>query len=122
MSEYRTITHKGITYRLTFAGLVSQYLLKRQPNILSPLDEEQVERATKFLRECTKRSDRKKGYSYGLKHMAEEYAGDYVSNGALIEAALRLGYRVVPEDERSPNAFVYLIVDKAVFRWMTSSR
>jgi hypothetical protein len=116
MSEYRTITHKGITYRLALAGLVSQYLLKREPDILSPLDEGQVERATKFLRECTKRSDRKRGYSYVLKHTAEDYAGDYVSNGALIEAALRLGYRVVPEGWYSPNAYVYLRVDKAVRR------
>ena len=111
---FRTITHKGVTHRLTFAGLVSQYLLKRHPDILSPVDEEQVERAAKFLRECTRPHDHKKGYSYALKHAAEEYAGDYVSNGALIEAALRLGYRVVPEGEHSPNAYVYLMVEEAV--------
>jgi hypothetical protein len=42
--------------------------------------------------------------SYGLKHSAESWAGDYVSNGAFIEAARRLGYQIKPRDFASPNA------------------
>ena len=116
MADFRTIVHKSVEYQVASCGVVSKYMAKRQPDLLAPIDEGQVERATKFLVECTKRSDRKRGYSYVLKHQAEDYAGDYVSNGALIEAALRLGYRVVPEGWYSPNAYVYLRVDKAVMR------
>jgi hypothetical protein len=39
-----------------------------------------------------------------------------VSNGAFIEAALRLGYKVVPIDWFDINAYVYLRIDKAVVR------
>lgn len=31
--------------------------------------------------------------SYGFKHLAEQWAGEYVSNGAFIAAALALGFR-----------------------------
>ena len=116
MSEFRTIVHKSVEYQVAACGVVSPYVAKRQPDLLAPIDEGQVERAIKFLVECTKQSDRRRGYSYVLKHLAEDYAGDYVSNGALIEAALRLGYRVVPEGWHSPNAYVYLRVEKAVRR------
>ena len=35
----------------------------------------------------------KRHTSYGLKHIVERYSGDYVSNGAFIEAALLLGFK-----------------------------
>jgi hypothetical protein len=116
MSEFRTIVHKSVEYQVAACGVVSPYVAKRQPNLLTPIEEDQVKRAMRFLRECAVPHKRKKGYSYTLKHIAEDYAGGYVSNGALIEAALRLGYRVVPEGWHSPNAYVYLRVDKAVVR------
>jgi hypothetical protein len=42
--------------------------------------------------------------SYGLKHAAEAWSGDYVSNGALIAAALHLGLRMEPI-AGTPNAY-----------------
>jgi len=43
--------------------------------------------------------------SYGLKHQAERWARGYVSNGALIAAAIHLGFKVkrVPG---TPNALI----------------
>lgn len=35
-----------------------------------------------------------KASSYGLKHTVETWAGEYISNGAFIAAAQRLGYRI----------------------------
>lgn len=42
--------------------------------------------------------------SYGLKHIAERAAGSYISNGALIAAALLEGWKVKRISEISPNA------------------
>ena len=57
---------------------------------------EQVQHAVRFLleRAAPRESgdfNRRQG-SYGLKHTAEKWAGAYISNGALIAAALALGY------------------------------
>lgn len=59
-------------------------------------------RAIKFLSEFGQRKtiNRKIG-SYGLKHQAEDFFRDrgtdcYVSNGALIAAALHLGFKIFP--------------------------
>ncbi len=41
--------------------------------------------------------------SYFLKHVVERWAGEYVSNGAFIQAALELGYSV-RRTEDTPNA------------------
>jgi hypothetical protein len=32
--------------------------------------------------------------SYGLKHTVEDWAGDYITNGAFIAAAIAEGYRI----------------------------
>ena len=112
MSEFRTIVHKSIEYAVTYCGVVSPYVAKRQPDLLAPIDEDQVERAMRFLRERTVPHNRRREHSYALKHVAENYAGDYVSNGAFIEAALRLGYKVVPIDWFDINAYVYLRIKK----------
>ena len=102
----RTIEHKGITYVVTRFGVVSPFLARRG-EYLGDAPEGEVQRAMAWLRECTTPHPRKRGYSYTLKHRAEEYTNDYVGNGSLIEAALRLGYRVTPEGPRSPNAWVW---------------
>jgi hypothetical protein len=44
--------------------------------------------------------------SYGLKHMVERDAGEYVTNGAFIRAALDLGYRIRPTSYASHNAYL----------------
>jgi hypothetical protein len=46
--------------------------------------------------------------SYSLKHKVEACEGRYLSNGALIAAALRLGLHVVPEPRSGINALVYV--------------
>ena len=60
--------------------------------------------ACAFLSGCLLRKtvNRKAGRSYGLKHKAEEWAGEYISNGALIAAAIHLGIRY-ERDKDSPN-------------------
>jgi hypothetical protein len=40
--------------------------------------------------------------SYGLKHVAEDLLGEYISNGELITAALMAGYPM--RHDRGPNA------------------
>lgn len=40
--------------------------------------------------------------SYHLKHLVEEWAGQYISNGALIKAGVELG---IPYKENYPNCY-----------------
>jgi hypothetical protein len=70
-------------------------------------DECEVSRAIAWLEEWAdflKTFNPRIQSSYGLKHYAENWTGDYVSNGAFIEAARRLGYQIKPSDYGSPNA------------------
>jgi hypothetical protein len=46
-------------------------------------------------------------YSYGLKHCAENWAGHYISNGAMIAAALMLGWKVKRAWNDGPNATIW---------------
>ena len=112
MSDFRVLTHKNIDYQVANYGIVSPFLLKRDANCLTVVREDEVQRAIIFLKECTTPSVRKRFSSYVLKHAAEKYTGLYVGNGAFIEAALRLGYRVLPVDPISPNALIYLRLTK----------
>lgn len=71
-------------------------------------DEGQIAVAIAFLRACGQATKTTRRGSYALKHDAEDWSKErggpnYVSNGAFIEAARRLGYRVVPIAD-SPNA------------------
>lgn len=61
-----------------------------------------LDRATRWLQEVAKRSEKAEANSYTLKHVAERWGGDYVSNGALIQAALDLGFTVL--SDARPNA------------------
>lgn len=72
-----------------------------------PIDQEEVALAKIFLSKLEKTTsvNRRCRGSYGLKHDAERYAGNYISNGALIAAAVELGFRVSPIAE-SPNAYL----------------
>jgi hypothetical protein len=63
---------------------------------------DEVDRATRFIQDHAiprATSNRRQG-SYGLKHVAERATGRYISNGAFILAALRLGYAA----RRFPNS------------------
>jgi hypothetical protein len=44
--------------------------------------------------------------SYGLKHVAENWSGKYVCNGALIAAAAGLGIQQIPVFPDSPNTYL----------------
>jgi hypothetical protein len=46
-------------------------------------------------------------YSHGMKHRAEEWAGLYISNGAMIAAALMLGWKVKRDAISGSNATVW---------------
>lgn len=80
----------------------------------SPVDRQQFECACAFL-EATARPLKAlnpRSGSYWLKHLAEVWAGEYVSNGALIAAALALGFRFRIGMEDSPNCIFNLEVDR----------
>ena len=70
---------------------------------------DQFKNACAFLAGCLLRKtvNRKAGGSYGLKHKAERWAGDYISNGALIAAAIHLG---IPFEQIKDSPNVYLAV------------
>ena len=64
----------------------------------------QISCARQFIREFARRRktiNRKLGTSYGLKHQAERYMGEYISNGAFIAAACLEAYAI---EREGPNA------------------
>jgi hypothetical protein len=67
--------------------------------------EEEIELAVEYLRRCEPAKTASVG-SYGLKHWIQGHFGRYVSNGAAIAAALRLGLRVNVTEFGSINAFI----------------
>lgn len=78
-----------------------------------PAEEVAVCRAwlTRYTRPCKTAAATQ--YSYGLKHTVEACwpnvggsSGGYVSNGALIQAAIDLGYRV-DHDHPTPNGLIW---------------
>lgn len=79
---------------LDYRGFCSEHELKERP------DQEQIETAKAYLR-LLKPTKRPVVSSYSLKHRAEHWGKDngmepYVSNGALIAAALLLGLAIKP--------------------------
>lgn len=70
-------------------------------------DVEQVEICKRFLNAytCSHPRVNRKYDSYALKHIVERWAKEYVSNGALIEAARQLSYTYRRTARNSPNVF-----------------
>ncbi len=67
---------------------------------------DEFERAVAWLLLVPKRQTVNRDFdSYGLKHAAERWARAYVGNGALIAAALHLGFIIEPIDG-SLNALI----------------
>ena len=67
---------------------------------------DQIDSAATWLNECTRtRYASRKQNSYGYKHEAERWQNTYISNGALIAAAVILGFKVVSIGN-SPNAYI----------------
>jgi hypothetical protein len=82
---------------LSFAGLRSPAQCRVDWDRKHDGDADEIEAATAFLRECTAiKSLNRRRSSYGLKHSAERWAGTYISNGASLMAAHRLGLKIVP--------------------------
>jgi hypothetical protein len=80
----------------------------------TPVSDKQVAVCVEFFRQCrpTKTFSRRSPVSYALKHVVENWArrnkcGGYVSNGALIIAALAVGLRIRPH-RYGPNATIGL--------------
>jgi hypothetical protein len=64
---------------------------------------EEVAICRDFLDRCD-RTKTARVDSYGLKHIIERWAGDYVSNGACLQAAVDLGLLIKPYGRGSCNA------------------
>lgn len=79
-----------------------------------PINQDQVEDAKAYLTQMAGRPEAELAgfHSYGLKHWAEDEIGRYISNGAMIRAALELGYRVDPYGGENPNAKIWAKVVK----------
>jgi hypothetical protein len=103
-------------------GLASQFVRRHRTRHLrgSDFDSSRAEflrtgfdeffRAVDFLARCQLRrtpNHTRCGFSYHLKHVAERWAGAYISNGALIAAAIHLG---IPFDRSDETLNVYLAV------------
>jgi hypothetical protein len=74
-------------------------------------DPEQVEICKRWLQEFARPGSRWHIHSsYGLKHIVERWAGEYVSNGAFILAALELGYSSRPYSRKSPNVAFKMVI------------
>ena len=69
-----------------------------------PGDPDWVRRCRQFLAQCD-RTKTGRIHSYRLKHIIENACGQYVSNGACIQAALDLGLVVEPLPY-GPNAYI----------------
>lgn len=111
--EYDGFEKQGVQFAITEHGIISPYLAKdmqrndegdwhsAHPN------EEEITYAMDWIQKHAKprKTINRAVSSYGLKHLAEESAPTgYISNGAFIMAALRLGYHIQPY-RSSPNAY-----------------
>ena len=89
--------HRIGDYTICIDGLQSHYR-RRVPD-------DQIEIAKSFLTQCRRTRWARatvSPFSHDLKHSIERWAGQYISNGAVLIAALRLGITFVPYDgERS---------------------
>jgi hypothetical protein len=68
---------------------------ERRIDLVAAVDE--FDRAVAWLSLVPKRAipNRECGHSYGLKHIIQDWAGVYVSNGATIAAAASLGFPIL---------------------------
>ena len=98
--------HPDLCYGGFGVGLSEESL----PELREELVRSQSElwRALLFMGACKPNRGRSRG-SYGLKHIAEDLTGGYISNGVLLAAALIAEVRVKPHGSVSPNADIYII-------------
>lgn len=81
------------------------FVERSRAELLSDYGVAMVSRALGWVRTrpATKAVNKRAGTSYEMKHHAEKAAGDYVSNGALITAALIDGFKYRRLPDQSPN-------------------
>ena len=124
--DMEQIEYGGITYAVVAEGVISLRMrerhIKRSNGRYDPCadgmdpPEGQVQRCIAWLKEfaAPRKTLNTRYGSYGLKHIVEDWCGEYVCNGAMIEAVRRLGWDVVPDGPDSPNACFRL----SYVRWM----
>lgn len=76
----------------------------------TPPDPVMVELCREFIRTWVAPTScgKVRNSSYHMKHEVERWAGQYITNGAFILAALREGLQQEPTDGNSPNTWVYI--------------
>jgi hypothetical protein len=97
----------------------------RHPNAIpgNPIEEDQVEIAKKWLAAYCPKGNHP-GFSYTLKHLVEEtHRGMvYMSNGAMIKAALDLGYTVRVFDNGLQTINANILVDRKAYKGLQKER
>ena len=85
----------------------------------APPDAGEMERARKFLALFGRKTAAisTKHSSYGLKHTAEKLDG-YISNGAFIQAAKKLGYKIRPLGPGSLNVCLNITISRGVEHYL----
>ena len=75
--------------------LIDRYGIVDRGDGVGPPDPDQVKLARAWIEDnvSPRKTIRKQVSSYALKHMCEQDCGEYVGNGAFIQAALDLGYQ-----------------------------
>jgi len=78
----------------------------------NPPLEEHIEECRRWLAVYARPS---KGWgkrtSYGYKHTVEAWAGRYITNGAFLEAARRMGFELRRVRDNCPNAFFKMKIE-----------
>jgi len=127
MDRHPELTHFGLglsqraVSKMTFDEYRIAFEQERQ-SLLDAVDE--CNRACRFMRHMQKRQTiNTASSSYGLKHRAETFgrrmgeANPYVANGALICAALHLGFEFKQGLNGSPNVWFNISNRSAVVQW-----
>lgn len=98
--------HPGLCYEGFGVGLSEESLPELREELVR--NQSELWRALLFIGACNPDHGRSCG-SYGLKHIAEDLTGGYISNGVLLAAARMAQVRVKPHGNASPNADIFVI-------------
>ena len=118
--------HESFYKRRTFHDSKAEYIQHfhaSQEILRNSIDE--CQRCCMYLQHLKKlKSVRYNFGSYGLKHSVERYHRKlnqfndaYVSNGALICAAIHMGFSIMRKDHLSPNAWIFASVQSDIIVW-----
>ena len=118
--------HESFYKRRTFHDSKAEYIQHfhaSQEILRNSIDE--CQRCCMYLQHLKKlKSVRYNFGSYGLKHSVERYHRKlnqfndaYVSNGALICAAIHMGFSIMRKDHLSTNAWIFASVQSDIIIW-----